>query len=342
MSEELKTADTNTKTQLSLAAALFFSPLVQNMLKENTRDITEKDREFIHGYIKFGYITILFGLITIVTGIMNYFFVLKFLNVIYTISIFILIFLLFISIVSILSDIRLLKGDDALVENYAIEGSKKDIILKYLPGYNIYLRYKEHSFDKPNWRIKESILLWAVFTGISMIGNNMIDTILLILVITRIAAIMSDIDFVNTTIKQHINILFLKNPEEIFGYVTGLFVYLWKAFIHLFSKIESYSLQNEIAKEKEVYSRIIDIPENKNIIIEYILGIILVSGLVYLIQPDFTVRTYYVGFLLLITRYLIMAVQLKHLPHLPIAREIMLLLKGIGSLFAKKSFTINK
>jgi len=60
MVEELKTVDTNTKTQLSLAAALFFSPLVSGMLKKNTRNITDKDRDFIRGYIKFGYISILF------------------------------------------------------------------------------------------------------------------------------------------------------------------------------------------------------------------------------------------------------------------------------------------
>ncbi|MEI6119300.1 MAG: hypothetical protein WCP92_09220 [bacterium] len=58
--EETKVHDTNTKTQLSLAAALFFSPLVQNMLHNNTRDITDQDKDFIRGYIKFGYITLLF------------------------------------------------------------------------------------------------------------------------------------------------------------------------------------------------------------------------------------------------------------------------------------------
>ena len=58
--EEMKVVDTNTKTQLSLAAALFFSPLVQNILNKNTRDITDKDKDFIRGYIKFGYITLLF------------------------------------------------------------------------------------------------------------------------------------------------------------------------------------------------------------------------------------------------------------------------------------------
>ena len=60
MVEETKVHDTNTKTQLSLAAALFFSPLVQNMLNKNTWDISDKDKNFIRGYIKFGYITILF------------------------------------------------------------------------------------------------------------------------------------------------------------------------------------------------------------------------------------------------------------------------------------------
>ena len=47
MAEELKTVDTNTKTQLSLAAALFFSPLVGSMLKRDTRDISDNDRNFI-------------------------------------------------------------------------------------------------------------------------------------------------------------------------------------------------------------------------------------------------------------------------------------------------------
>jgi len=47
MVEEVKTVDTNTKTQLSLASALFFSPLVQYMLKNNRRDISDQDKAFI-------------------------------------------------------------------------------------------------------------------------------------------------------------------------------------------------------------------------------------------------------------------------------------------------------
>jgi hypothetical protein len=53
MMEEMKAVDTNTKTQLSLAAALFFSPLVQNILNKSTWDLTDKDKDFVRGYIKF-------------------------------------------------------------------------------------------------------------------------------------------------------------------------------------------------------------------------------------------------------------------------------------------------
>ncbi|EKD25351.1 MAG: hypothetical protein ACD_80C00080G0004 [uncultured bacterium (gcode 4)] len=342
MAEETKVIDTNTKTQLSLAAALFFSPLVQNMLKQNTWDITEKDKNFIRWYIKFGYITLLFWVITIVTGVMNYLFVLNILSVTYTVSIFILIFLLLISIVSILSDISLLKWGDHAVETYTIEGSKKDVILKYLPIYNIYLWYKAHSFDTPNRRIKESILLRALFMILSMAWNVMIDSIVLILVILRIAALMSDIDFINVPTKQRLNRLFFKNPEEIFGYVTGTFAYLGKSFARIFTKKPPYSIEEEIKKEKENYGHILDIQGNTGIILEYILWMILIGWLVYIAKLDFTVWTYYAGFWLLVARYLVMAIQLKHLPHFPIAREIILLLKGIWSLFKKKSFTNNQ
>jgi hypothetical protein len=64
-----------------------------------------------------------------------------------------------------------------------------------------------------------------------------------------------------------------------------------------------------------------------------------VIWLVYFTNIDFTVRTYYTWFWLLIARYIVMMIQLKHLPHLPIAREILVLAKKIGSLFQKKSFT---
>jgi len=101
------------------------------------------------------------------------------------------------------------------METYTVEGNKKEIIFKYLPIYNIYLWYKAHNFDKPNRRIEESILLRTLFVLVCMSGSVMISSIVLIFIILRIAALMSDIDFINNQIKQHLNKLFLKNPEEI-------------------------------------------------------------------------------------------------------------------------------
>lgn len=77
---------------------------------------------------------------------------------------------------------------------------------------------------------------------------------------------MSDIDFLPLSTKQWLNSLFLKNPEELIGYSTGMIVYLTKLFAHMFTKIPAYSLENEIQKEKESYSRIIDIQGNGYII----------------------------------------------------------------------------
>ncbi len=336
MVEETKTRDTNVKTQLSLAAALFFSPLVQNILKRASWDITDQDKQFIQGYIKFGYITLLFWIIAITTGVLNYLFDINILSITYTISIFILIGLLIISVVSILSDISLIKTHgDQVSPWYAIEGNKKDIILKYLPIYNIYLRYHTHSFDKPNRWIKESLFRWMLFVVSCMMGSVVISSCIIIVIILRIASLMSDIDMFNTKIKYHLNTIFFKNPEEIRWYITGFLRYLAKASLHVFKKMEPYSLDNEIAQEKEIYSRIIHTQDNIAIITEYLVGIAIAIWLIYLIKPDFTVRTYYTWLILIVARYATMAVQLRHLPHLPIARELILLVKGIWSFFKK-------
>ncbi len=82
---------------------------------------------------------------------------------------------------------------------------------------------------------------------------------------------MSDIDFVSPAIKQWLNTLFFKNPEELMGYLTGFFIYLTKSLAHIFTKMQAYTLEKEIQKEKEAYSHIIDIRGNGTIIVEYIL-----------------------------------------------------------------------
>jgi len=50
-----KNIETNSQTriQLSLAALMFFSPLVQNVIKKENMELNEDDKTFIKGYIRF-------------------------------------------------------------------------------------------------------------------------------------------------------------------------------------------------------------------------------------------------------------------------------------------------
>lgn len=306
------------------------------MLTIHTRNISDKDKDFVRWYIKLGYITLLFWLISSATWVMNYLFALNILNVIYTISISILMVLLVISVVSILSDVSLVKWWTLVHKNYSVKGNRQGIVLKYLPIYNIYLRYDAHNFALPNWWIKESILLRTLFWIITMTGNIFLTSSLLILIILRVAALMSDIDFIPLALKQWLNTLFLKNPEELAGYLTGTIVYLVKSFARIWrNDSATLRLKDEIDKEKTAYSRITHVQKNPYIIGEYFLGILLVIWLAYIIPIDFTIRTYSIWFTLLVARYLTMFVQLKHLPHLPIAREIVLLVKTRWARFTK-------
>ncbi len=339
MVEEVKKTDSNTKTQLSLAAALFFSPLVQHMLTTNSRELNEEEKNFIRSYIKVGYITLAFWLLTLAAGIMNYLFALNILNVVYIVSISLLVFLLVISMVSILSDITLLKWGQYALPTYTVEGEKKDILITYLPLYSIYLWYKIHNFEKPNWWIKEALLIWMLFSILTMTWGIWITSISLIVVIIRIASLMSGIDILSISLKQRLNKLFIKNPEEIRGYVVWSCSYLIKWLFHLVVTMQPYTLHDEIIQAKKSYEQILSL-EEPVIIWEYILWIILTIGLVYFIPLDFTVRTYYIGFWLIIWRYLLMGLQLKHLPHLPLARELILLGKIIGDK-VKKLFIPN-
>jgi len=106
---------------------------------------------------------------------------------------------------------------------------------------------------------------------VSMSGSVTASVIVLIVIILRIAALMSDIDFLNTKTKQQLNKLFFKNPEEIRAYITGFIVYAVKSLTHIFTKMQPYTLESEIAKRKEDYGHIIEIPGNASIITEYIL-----------------------------------------------------------------------
>lgn len=339
MVEEEKKTYSNTKTQLSLAAAMFFSPLVQYLLRNSERNLSEAERKFVQGYIFLWYIMIAFWILSILFGVLHYFFLHQSLHIISTVSIFILLVSLIVSVVSILSDINLLQIATANSSDSPLHiGEKKHIILTYLPFYNIYLRYKSHSFEKPNRRIKESLFIWIAIFWTSIIGNERIAVVAFMGIIIRISSLMADIDIVPLYIKRTLNTLFFKNPEEIWAYVSWFFRYIGKYIIHLWKPMPAYSITQDIQQEKLVYQEIIN-PSTKKIIgIEYIVWIGLLGGSVFLFAPFSW--TYYIMIGLLLWRYITMFIQLHHLPHLPIAREIVLFVYTIYTTLA--SFILRK
>ncbi|MFA7718217.1 MAG: hypothetical protein WC875_05890, partial [Candidatus Absconditabacterales bacterium] len=86
------------------------------------------------------------------------------------------------------------------------------------------------------------------------------------------------------------------------------------------------SLSTAINEEKTAYSYLYNTKDTAKIWREYGIGLLLGIVYRYFLRPDFTSRTIYLPLALIIGRYLLMLVVWKHLPNLPIAREIRLLL----------------
>jgi|GEM_PF-3453766 len=155
--------------------------------------------------------------ITLVTGLTNYRLNSGILERIYTISIITLTIILMIGTIGILTNTNILTGKKELMTLYSeqISIDKKEIVLAYVPIYNIYRRYQEHNFEKPNLLIKESIIAWLIFITLGLTTTPWRASSFLILIIIRIASLMGGMDLISPQIKSFINRLFVKNPEEL-------------------------------------------------------------------------------------------------------------------------------
>lgn len=343
MVEEAKKTDTSTKTQLSLAAALFFAPLVHYILCSSQRNISESDTTFISGYIKLWYLNLILWILTILTGSIQYFFIVSRSHTLYIVCIAILITLLMISMVCILADISLLPWRTFWWTAQPITGNKKDIILKFLPLYNIYLRYDAHAFTTPNRRIKESLLWWTALALVSMTWIVWLTTLLILCIILRVAALMLDIDFLPLGVKNKLNMVFTKNPEELRWYVVWSLLYVFHGIQALIMRTPAPSFRSDIVYAKDLYSGIVDIHAPHHLIVrEYIVGSILLIIWIFTLPFIPTLWTYYVWGVLILSRYILMATIRKHLPHLPVAREIVAFISRIISHFTHHSLTSNE
>lgn len=304
------------KTELALSALMFFSPLIQNLTKKN--DINKSEQNFLKGYIKLGYFNIILLGMTIFFQIIYYTSNNSlFQNLWFVISIVLWISLTVWSICAILNKeifwnnnkTNLIHSKDALLDN----------ILCYIPIYNIYKRYDEHKFENPNILLKESLLLWTIFSILLLIfpWESLIIMIILIVVL-RIISVSNGVywweKFENT-----INKIFKKNPEEIWGYFLGIIktLFNWK------------KIKENISNIKQTFELIPKI-DYKQILWQYLILLIILLFSFYLWIKNDNINVV-VALLLITWRYGVMIIKRKHVPNIPILKEF------VNLFFKKKS-----
>lgn len=299
---------------------MFFAPLVQHLIKTSKIDLSDSDKEFIQSYIQYGYITLIW-LTTAIAGTIRYFFNdSTFIYRLHTIIGIITFILLVIGVVCIFNNTQIInastKASRTIKEN--IKEEKSNIIMTYLPLYNIYTRYKTHKFNQPIRRQKESLILWSLFIIACYIETNgILAIIIIIFIILRVASLLGWVDIIDTKLQTKLTKLFSVNPEEMRSYI------IWS--MH-------YSINNILYPHKNIYrQQYIDnykltyrqlLPKDSNIIIqEYLIGLLISILLIYQ-RDNYDNRTLYIGGIIIVGRYIITAAYWKHLPYIPIIHEI--------------------
>ena len=253
--ETKKTNSINKKNEFAFCAVMFFAPLIKNNLKTNSY-LSDEDKSFISWFIKLWYLNILLLTTSIIFRILQ----IKTNNIILQkISMWFLI-LLSICLCTETILVALNKNININQQKEISNKDQQDILLSFIPLYNIYTWYNHHQFEWDNSLIKSNILLRILFTLSSIFTpNTHINIIILTLIIFKITCILSWINFPKKR-NEYMNNIFKKNPEEIRWYLTWLI----KA---LFNK---NWIKNNIIEQKNIFEFIFKI-DNKQIIYEYIL-----------------------------------------------------------------------
>lgn len=298
--------NSNKKTEFAFSAMMFFAPLIKHNIKTNN-NLSLEDKSFINWYIKLWYTNIIFLAIAIILWIIQ---ITTDNLIIKKISIW---FLILTAISLILWTILVALNKNINLNNDLANIEWKqdfDKLLYFIPIYNIYFWYENHNFEWENSTIKCSILLRSIFALSAVFIMNIYVNIFILCIILIIALCnINGIQFW-TKLKNFFNKSFLKNPEEIRWYISGPF----------FSIFNKKWIRNSIDEQKKHYEFLFK-TDNKQIIIEYILMFTLcIIGIYFWITHWKYIIV--IWDILIILRYLIMIINWKHLPHLPIFKWI--------------------
>ena len=327
----MEETNANESKQLALAAVMFFGLLVKNFVQNNKNEFSETELQYIESYIHYGYITMISGIFTIICIVLYYIYPTMIFYRLHTIAIAVSIILLTIGTIGALSESIIIHNSKIVYTKTNIDASS--VIMYYMPIYNIFLRYKEHNFITPNIYLKESIVVRSLRSILGLITQSQSLLIICFLIIlARIVSVASGIDISNKKYKQSIHAIFQVNPEEWRAYIVGSIEYYIQQIQH---KIQQLSRKECIQKHKKIYRSLEEI--SISVWIQYAIWIVLlIRWWIHIPQTLYT-WIVYVPALYVIWRYIIMYYKRKHLPSLPLAREIKWWLymcyEGIKTLF---------
>jgi nitrogen fixation-related uncharacterized protein len=263
-------------------------------------------------------------ILSVVSGLTSYFYDYLIIDWIYKIDTLILMWLMIVSILWVIVEKNILWWETKFFQYKEITNDKTDILFGFLPIYNIFMRYKIHTFDSPYWRAKESILWRLLFILVSLIIKNVVfSSFILVLIIIRIASLMSGIDIISDEIKKKINNVFYKNPEEIRWYVSGSIIFVIEKFtLHsALDKETKLDLNDSIKQEKKKYQILSTFQIDNKLYIQYWLLVLILLMWIYTWISAMNQWIYIIPSLMIWLRYIVMYWKWKHLPNLPLLKE---------------------
>jgi len=332
MNIEEKTNNQSLKIQLSLASLMFFSPFITHLIKTNDFEMDDKDYDFVQSYISLWWINIGLLLLALISGLVSSFYFIPVLTTVYQVIVWILITLLTIWCIGAITEIKIIKSSLSNKDDFPEYNNtdKLNTILSYLPGYSIYLRYNKHSFDKPDFLLKESIIMRILFGISCFIPNPFVAVFIWIIMLIRIVSLIWNVNIISKSISDFLSSLFYKNPEEIWGYVWGSIVFVFHGnYNRPYRKLL-------IENTKKEYQYLYDIKKFGTIQWQYWLA--LISIVLILRQVDLWHISWLaiIAILLVLMRYSIMLFVWGRSPALPIFRELVTLFETILKPFTSK------
>ncbi len=332
----------------SLVSILLLAPLVYFMVNSKDFDITDKDKLFISGYIKYWIIVLLLVVLWWVSSIIS--FSTNFLPFIFealsSFAIWAALIMILVGFFLIFQDKFILQGNID-VKYKKINTSTIDIVFCYIPIYNIHLWYSDNLETRLSRWVKESILLWTFWSALSLITlNPFLSFFIFAIIILRVTSLWAGVDFIPDKRKESIDGLFETNPEEIFAYIKWTLLFVAQKIKN--NKIWQSVFYNNIQDWKQEYGYITNIQsydkqnflQNKNIMIQYILFILLAVFLFQYLLVAMRYSLYWNIFLLallfLFLRYIYM-LYIKKLLKIPLINELVALVSMLLGFLQNKS-----